>query len=993
MDSHAIPRKRRRASVISALMLAIAFALFSCTSEPPNPTSTPVPTPAPVLLNSDFSMAADTAMAPMPVSFYVDDPVEEASYSWDFGDGSSAVGAQSEHTYLDAGSFTVRLSATLGSQSSRSQKSVTVQPGAAGWIVVDTEAVSLRSGQRYLFQADAYDELGNRIPDPDIEWSADPSAGSIDSDGAFTAGAEIGFWASGVTARLERGGTTAETKLDVEVVYDALTSIRVEPESVLTRVTWDLDLNAAALDVAGRVIEEAEIAWEVLRRGDSIDQTGFYTPGESVSDVDEALLLVQASYDGKQIQHIVRGTIEPGILDRIEIEGSLTDITAGDTVPLSARGFDRFGHGLELDKLEWRVNDDDAGYITDEGLFTAGTLAAEFDDTAIEARGFKDGIQTFGYIPITVKPSAAVSIEFTHPNDSIPAGSGAPIDLRVSDAHGNKITDIDVYVEVNSGGMLQSGNVFKAGFEEGDFPDAIIARILPQASGNDQEIKTATDIQVRRRSSDFIAVEIAGPQNTVVYLINLATSELIPLSPQMASGDHSSATPAWWPDGSRIAFAYDIGGRFQIYDIDPFRNDMRQITAVEDGAIMPAISPDGSKIAFVQTTGWAWQIELADLTFDRDGQLVALNSNSDNMIRISQSDEHRHLRPIFSPDGAWIMFTSVDADGNSVVHLVDADDPSADKGLELRGAFGMDWHPHGHSLLLLAELKGSPVGESASLFLYDLNSSQVTPLDTGGNGIIMAALSPDGTEFVFAGDENSGMWLSDTDASGLRQGLSSRYRPSMADWRPVELVLPTPLERDLGSTSLTLPSGNISRDRYASPGQLESGPFTVVLSTGLGEIRIDLYNHLAPITVDNFINLVNQGYYDGLAFHTVKPGSAVFTGSIVDSFGGTAGYYIPSEYHLQARHDSPGIVSMVTRGENMASSEFAIALAPKPEWDAFDENGPKNCKDPETICYTVFGKVVEGLNILTQFEEIDRYSSSVSPHRILKARLEVTLPN
>ena len=180
---------------------------------------------------------------------------------------------------------------------------------------------------------------------------------------------------------------------------------------------------------------------------------------------------------------------------------------------------------------------------------------------------------------------------------------------------------------------------------------------------------------------------------------------------------------------------------------------------------------------------------------------------------------------------------------------------------------------------------------------------------------------------------------------------------------------------------LIVPTGDVILERSDDETFGSLGPYQVLMETTRGDIRIDLYNHLAPVTVENFVNLAEAGYYDGLSFHTVDVESAVFGGSTLNAFGGTAGYYIPSEFHPDAMHDVAGTISMVSKIVDGGSSEFVIALEPKPDWDAYVDGEMKDCADPEEICYAVFGRVIEGLDVLMTFEQIDVLSSGVSPHR------------
>ena len=975
-----IQLKQRAVTIWMLVASTIATVIVAACTQP-EPTPTPTPQPP----NATFSMSALTVMAPMTVTFSIDEPSDNASYQWDFGDGNSNSGSEVEHTYLDAGSFTVRLNASRNGTNSEYQDSVRVQPGVAGWITLDANALTLESGDTHQFQITAYDDLGNQIQDPNIQWSATHTAGSVNQDGLFTAGYEIGFTPEGVTAVLQRGGQTVEQIIPVEIIYSELASISVEPPEIDTRVTWSVDMHATAIDATGHTIEDAEISWEILRPGDSIDQTGFYSPSDSISEGETSLLLVRANYKEQEIEQIIKGKVNPGILDRIEIPESLESLEPDDQVQLSVKAFDRFGNDLTLDKVEWNIKDPAAGTITPEGLFTAGTKSGKLDEDTLQARGFKDGIQTFQFIPVSIQPSAAQSIRFLEPNDSIPAGSGATIQLEVLDIYGNPINDVDVYVEVTGGGELVSGNVFRSGLEEGHFEDAIIARIVAGDAGNNQTIEAKTDVTIRKRSSDFIAIDLEGPQGTVIYLINLATSQLIPITADAPNDQYSETTPTWWPDGSRLAFAYDISGTHQIYDVDPFRNHLRQITDIEDGAIMPDISPDGSQIVFIQMTDWAWQVYSAPINTDDNGNITIINSQ--HISRISPDEELRHILPAWSPDGDWILYTSINRNGSANALVVNADNPTKEQGLEVRGAAGLAWHPNGETILLAIEQDDPNISSNNKLILLDLETGDYETLDTGDMGALVATFSPDGSEIAFIDDQTGAMWLMDTDGTGIRQALGAQHRATITAWRPRDLIIPTPKDQNLGNTPLTIPNADLSNERFDSPAHGTIGPYTAILETDLGEIHIDLYNHIAPLTVQNFINLINQGYYNGLSFHTVDPESAVFTGSIVDAFGGTAGYYIPSEYHPEALHNISGAVSMLNTGEHTASAEFIITLEPKPEWDAFVDGAAKNCQDSQTTCYAVFGKVIQGIEIIQQFEAIDRFSEDVTPHRIIEARI------
>ena len=127
-----------------------------------------------------------------------------------------------------------------------------------------------------------------------------------------------------------------------------------------------------------------------------------------------------------------------------------------------------------------------------------------------------------------------------------------------------------------------------------------------------------------------------------------------------------------------------------------------------------------------------------------------------------------------------------------------------------------------------------------------------------------------------------------------------------------------------------------------------------------GGIVIDLLVKEAPKTVNNFIFLAKEGYYDGVTFHRVIPGFMAQSGDPTGTGSGGPGYNFVDEFDENARHDSEGILSMANRGviNGMGTngSQFFITYAPTPH---LDNN------------HSVFGKVSEGMDIVKTIRERD----------------------
>jgi cyclophilin family peptidyl-prolyl cis-trans isomerase len=135
------------------------------------------------------------------------------------------------------------------------------------------------------------------------------------------------------------------------------------------------------------------------------------------------------------------------------------------------------------------------------------------------------------------------------------------------------------------------------------------------------------------------------------------------------------------------------------------------------------------------------------------------------------------------------------------------------------------------------------------------------------------------------------------------------------------------------------------------------------LSDG-GTFIADLYETQAPITVNNFIFLAEEGFYDGVTFHRVIPGFMAQTGDPTASGSGDPGYSFENEINPELSHNAPGILSMAnTGGVATNGSQFFITFGPVEFLNGFEKDGTyKDCSISGVSCHTVFGKVIEGMD-------------------------------
>ena len=133
--------------------------------------------------------------------------------------------------------------------------------------------------------------------------------------------------------------------------------------------------------------------------------------------------------------------------------------------------------------------------------------------------------------------------------------------------------------------------------------------------------------------------------------------------------------------------------------------------------------------------------------------------------------------------------------------------------------------------------------------------------------------------------------------------------------------------------------------------------YEAVIKTNRGNIRIQLLAGQAPQTVNNFVFLAREGFYDSVTFHRVIPDFMAQTGDPTGTGRGGPGYQWADEQGaLKLRHDREGTLSMANAGPNTNGSQFFITYGPTPHLDGK---------------HAVFGRVIAGMDVLRQIRPRD----------------------
>jgi peptidyl-prolyl cis-trans isomerase A (cyclophilin A) len=146
------------------------------------------------------------------------------------------------------------------------------------------------------------------------------------------------------------------------------------------------------------------------------------------------------------------------------------------------------------------------------------------------------------------------------------------------------------------------------------------------------------------------------------------------------------------------------------------------------------------------------------------------------------------------------------------------------------------------------------------------------------------------------------------------------------------------------------------------------------ITTNKGEFVAEMFEDKAPKTTENFISLVEKGFYDGIIFHRIIDGFMIQGGDPTGTGMGGPGYKIEDEFGEGLTHDDEGYFSMANAGPNTGGSQFFITLAPTKWLDGH---------------HAIFGKVVEGMDVVRLIGVVDTDGQDRPKKDVVMEKVEV----
>jgi len=166
--------------------------------------------------------------------------------------------------------------------------------------------------------------------------------------------------------------------------------------------------------------------------------------------------------------------------------------------------------------------------------------------------------------------------------------------------------------------------------------------------------------------------------------------------------------------------------------------------------------------------------------------------------------------------------------------------------------------------------------------------------------------------------------------------------------------------------------------QWNKPPEMQIDPkkkYKAHMETDKGTMVIELFADKTPVTVNNFVFLSREGYYDGVIFHRVISNFMAQGGDPTGTGRGGPGYNFKDEFHPSLKHSKQGILSMANAGPGTNGSQFFITHLATPHLDNR---------------HSVFGQVVEGLDVLMSIPPRDPNNANAPAVKIIRVTIEET---
>ena len=456
-------------------------------------------------------------------------------------------------------------------------------------------------------------------------------------------------------------------------------------------------------------------------------------------------------------------TVSPDALDTATL--APIQLAAGATEQLEVVTKDKYGNSVSGVDMSWTVTDEDAGSVTQTGLFTAGEVAGTFGEVVkVEVTQGEQVRNTTA--PVTIKPGSLEQVVIA-PN-TVETGMEMTQQFVAvgADQYGNRISGLSFTWSVeNGGGTIDASGLFTAG----DTPATYDETVKAEATQGGVTQSGTANVTVEPDRIAFISNRDYDQDDDQydIYIMDVDGSNQERLTTSGVGVGYLTCSP----DGRRIAY-WDEG------DILTINDDGSWNIALLSGreAYEPAWSPDGTKIAF---QSWEHDPDRSE----GNSEIYTMDVDGGNLIRLTDNSAYEDY-PSWSPDGTRIVFVS-GRDGNNEIYVMNANG-SNQRRLTNHSASDIfpAWSADGTEILFQSGRSGQYWG----IYIMNADGTNVRMLQQSATyASNCPSWSPDGTKIIFHSFRNTDeaeIYIMDRDGSNVIRLTTNSANDYLPRWVP-----------------------------------------------------------------------------------------------------------------------------------------------------------------------------------------------------------------